>query len=267
MANLITQEIVINPNQQSPQVQLIKSKLFKTFNTFFFSAAIGAASAAERVVDTFHKELTDDDRHKLELVVLAAYGAIKWNELVKLIEEDFQALAEAGVKEGMNQLSSTSKNLEENSYNFAVDLAKKRAAEIVGKKYDDGTLKYDPTAKWNVAETTREDLGDLVENLFVLEGNLDKIHDEILNSSIFSVERSELITNFESDFLHTQSNLQTWAFSGIVHKVEVILSPEHVIEDECDEIVGRNPHDVHSLPIIPIHPRCKCSIKVVEIIQ
>lgn len=143
----------------------------------------------------------------------------------------------------------------------ALDFARHRAAELVGKQIVDGKLRENPNPKWSINETTRNGLRNLVSEAITLGWGPGELQQRILDSFFFSDQRAEMIARTELAHAHVQGNLEGWRSTGVVAGKRSILADTHPFEDVCDEneLQGAVPldepfQDGSMGP--PYHPNC-----------
>jgi hypothetical protein len=143
--------------------------------------------------------------------------------------------------------------------NIAKTYAQERAAEMVGKKWVDGKLVDNPNARWSIAETTRDQLREIIEEAFTKKTTMKDLADQIKSAGTFSDARAKMIAATEVQRSEHLGNLAGWKKSGVVKKVNWLLSHDHTEDDECDDNEAGNPYDIDQVPDIP-HPNCHCSL-------
>ena len=75
-----------------------------------------------------------------------------------------------------------------------------------------------------------------------------------------------MIARTEASRAETQGNLEGWRGSGIIETVNVVLSADHDLEDECDEMADGGPYAIDDLEDVPpFHPNCFCSLTIGEL--
>lgn len=244
---------------------MIRQQLQRVLRVFFSKSAKTAATAAIKKAKELNK-ITEDERKKAEVIALAAYDAILWNNLVEAVREELQAVVEQAGQEGLQQLNVANETVKEAINRIAVDYATMRSAEMVGMQYEEEKLVEFPAATWNIAKTTKDDLFDLAIRALQKNSSFSTLEEDILTAKTFSLERTELIAKQETAIAQVKTNLDVWRRTGIVTKVEVFVSNRHSIIDQCDDLVDSNPYDITDVPLIPAHPRCECGIRAVEVI-
>ena len=201
-----------------------------------------------------HKGAKDD--------VLRGLDDIKWEDLALDATKDITNIATEYAKRGLTQLGINDADLMATVNEVARDWAKQRAAEMVGMKYDDeGNLVENPDAKWSIAETTRDDIQELVTEAFEEHTSLKELSQQILDATTFSRYRANMVATTEASNAQAQGSITAWQASGVVEEVSVMLSYDHEGEDECDEVVDGGPYPLTEvLGLVPIHPNCECTV-------
>lgn len=143
----------------------------------------------------------------------------------------------------------------------AVDYAKKRAAELVGKRIDaDGNLVDNPNAKWSVPQTTRDRLRAEIEN--ALESGLTETQ---LRKRLESEEiwnwRADMIARTEVAYALNAGTVDSYKGVG-VEKVEIIDGPGCLEDghDDSEPGVDGETWPLEKFEEFPLgHPNCRRS--------
>jgi hypothetical protein len=256
--------IQIDHGSPGAQLQMARQHLQKSLHRFFIRAGKAAGEAAKVRADEVLKATEDE----LDAIAAAANKAIDWEEIV---DETIAILREAngmGGKDGIAQLAikaSLVPDMEAKVEAAALVYAKDRAAEMIGKKYVDDELIGDSNAEFVISDTTREDIKDIVENAFEQNMSSSQLKTAIEEATTFGPERAELIAKTEVALAQVQGNLAVWKETGLVKTVNIVLSANHYLTDECDVISDGGPYPINEMPFIPAHPRCQCVIVAAEI--
>jgi hypothetical protein len=263
--NTGTHPLEIRVADPNPRFQLIRQQLARVFAVFFAKAKKKAVAAALNKTREFVKfgktqQLSDEQRR---LIILAAYAAIQWQELVSGVTTDLYAAAQSGAAEGLMQAGDTSENSLTKVNEFAQKYARNRAAEMIGKKYEEDELVANSNAKFIISDTTKDDLRDVMEQSFAKEETLTELQERILTAGTFSDLRSQLIAKTEVALAQTSNHLNAWKETGVVTKVGIRLSDSHTVYDECDEI-AEEIYKIENCPLIPVHPNCRCTIYAID---
>jgi hypothetical protein len=254
----------IDHGTPSPKLQLVRQQLQAVLSSFLRKAAKKAASAAEQKA----AEVIKADEDELMQILYAANGAVDWEEIVDSTTSELKTAYEDGGKDGIAQLAISHNlvpDMTDKVVSSAEQYAKKRAAEMVGKKFIDGELIGDSNAEWVIAETTRDDLKDIIEMAVTQKMSSQELATAIQEAGTFSEARAELIAKTEIALAQVQGNLDVWKLTGFVKTVSILLSADHDIVDECDDAAAGGPYPIDDMPFVPRHPRCKCVIIATEI--
>lgn len=146
----------------------------------------------------------------------------------------------------------------------ALAFARKRAAELVGRKWVDGALVDNPDARWAITDTTRHVLEELVQRAFSAGLTPDEAAQEIEDSGIFGEARAEMVASTEMARAQIKGALTTAKDIGVVAK-QSELSGDHDIDDECDEAVDDGVVAIEDSFSTgedgpPYHPNCNCAL-------
>lgn len=111
---------------------------------------------------------------------------------------------------------------------MAKDIARSRAAELVGMRIDEnGNLYPNPDAEWAISDTTREQLVGLIQNTEPTE-----LPQAIRDSLAFSPYRARMIAQTETHFIQTSTAYNYAQESGRTYK-QSVLSNTHGQDDQC----------------------------------
>ncbi len=202
--------------------------------------------------------------------ILAAIDFSVWDALVKEVQPDLETTAREAVATvfATLNLSTEGSDLFNLSDTQALEYAEMRAAELVGKKWVDGVLVDNPSARWAITETTREDLREMIGQAFAEQWTPAELARRIDESFTFSAGRAEMIAQTETAFAQTAATVQTGKNFGATTK-STQMSNLHDVDDECDlaQAAGEIPIDdpfpdgaLH----VPLHPRC-CCVEMVRV--
>lgn len=145
----------------------------------------------------------------------------------------------------------------------AIAYARDRAAELVGKRYEDGELVDNPRAGYAIDDATRELLRADVSTALEEGWSNDRLATAIAENYAFSDARAETIARTETAFADVQGNLAGWRASGEVAQKQWIVGDACC--DECADLDGvvvdldeDFPGDGGDGP--PLHPNCRCDV-------
>src|SRR5690348_1952882 len=193
--------------------------------------------------------------------------ADEWERIANAATPELQAAAIAGSNLGVLQLGITDDGMISRVNQVASEWANYRGAELVGtRRNTDGSLSLNPDARWRIDETTRNDLRNVVKDLFEIETpSLRDVEDRIQQAGIFSDTRATMIARTEISRAQTQGNLASWRESKQVKTVRWQLSGDHDHDDECDENAAGSPYKIDEVPELPAHPNCECALVLEEL--
>lgn len=199
--------------------------------------------------------------------ILAGLDDIKWEDLALDSTKDIVNIATEYAKRGLTQLGINDVDLMATVNESARNWAEQRAAEMVGMKYDDeGNLIENPDAEWSIAETTRDDIQELVTQAFEEHTSIKELVAQILDATTFSSYRANMVAVTEASNAQANGSITAWQASGAVEEVSVMLSYDHEGEDECDEVVDNGPYSlVEVLGLVPVHPNCECTVVATKV--
>ncbi len=189
----------------------------------------------------------------------------EWEYIADHAEEYLVNARRAGVSNGAVQLEITNEGMLDSINTVARDQARERAAELVGmRRTAEGKLIRNPSARWAITESTRNDIREIVTDALGREQvTLRDIEDALEAKGTFTDTRASLIANAEIARAQTQGNLLSWRMSGRVTEVGWRLSMDHDHDDECDDLAGAGPYKINEVPDCPAHPNCICALVIV----
>lgn len=213
---------------------------------------------AVTVTETVLKaEAADVDRILLKLQLLIQAFELLYEPTAELLEEivrqgGLAAIVQIGADQSIvNQVNER-----------AVQYARDRAAEMVGKKWVGNVLIDNPNVAWRIDEATRAMLRrDLVAAVEEGASN-DAIAERIRDSYVFSDERAITIARTETAFADVAGNVAAYRASGQVASKEWLVA-----EDCCDdcqaldgEVVPLDAKFSDGSEGAPAHPNCRCDV-------
>jgi hypothetical protein len=182
------------------------------------------------------------------------------------LEDSLKESMLSGIHAGALDLQITDADLLADANEEAAAWARNRAAELVGMKYnDDGELVPNPDAKWAITGTTRDEIRRIVAEGFEdTAATAESIAADIDAAGIFSPERAAMIAGTEIAHAQTAGNISIWQDSGMVSKINVLLSNAEGVCDECSDIADGGPYELDDIADeYPFHPNCRCTLTVV----
>jgi SPP1 gp7 family putative phage head morphogenesis protein len=177
-----------------------------------------------------------------------------------LLEE----ITSSGGAAALAQIGFTADDSITNQLNeYALDYAKDRSAEMVGKKWVDGELIDNPNAEWVIADATRDMLRADIAAAIESGASNDRLADQLAENYAFSDDRSQVIARTETAKADVAGNLNAYRESGQVEGKRWLTAPDCC--DECLELDGETagidedfPDDGGDGP--PLHPNCRCDV-------
>jgi len=177
--------------------------------------------------------------------VLSGLDSIPWADLALDTTKDIVAIATEYARRGLYQLGISDATMMTTVNEAARKWATDRAAAMVGMQYDDsGNLVDNPNAEWSIAQTTREDIQELVTQAFAEHTTINELADQILEATTFSQYRANMVAATEASNAQANGSLSAWQESGVVEEISVMLSFDHGEPDECDDVVDSGPYTV-----------------------
>lgn len=196
-----------------------------------------------------------------------ALDSLKWDDLLAPLHEYMAKMYQAGTDIPSNggqyrplDLNFTQPDL------TAVDYAKRRSAELVGKRVlEDGSVVENPNPEWAITPGLREDIRQAVQG--ALEGHEltpDNLARDIQHLSGFQYPRARMIAQTELAFAYNSGHHDQAHRMGYTLKSS-LLGSLHNQPDECDDNAAASwipiEEDFPSgdeMP--PYHPRCVCDL-------
>lgn len=205
-------------------------------------------------------ELSTEGRDKLRVALVA--------ELTK-VAKDGGAVGLTQVLDatGFDPKSDIDKMLSQVN-EYAVEYAEKRAAELVGMKWDEeaGAWIENPNAAWSIDQTTRNQIGDLVTQAEEKGWSNDELAEAIGDIGGFSEDRAMMIARTETAFADIRGNLMGWGESGVVETKEWSVTAGEGCEDcqALDQVVVNLEDNFDcggdEVDGPPGHPNCQCDL-------
>lgn len=194
---------------------------------------------------------------------------VDWSSLPIDVQAALEGVAVEGATYGLGQLSIDQPGMINKANKVAAAWAKNRSAELVGKKWSGSKLVDNPDARWAISDTTRSRLSALVSGAFDDETPMADLISSIQEAGDFDVSRAENIARTEVSFAQNQGNLLGWKASGLVRKVDWVLSSDHDDDSDCEcaPNAEEGPYDIDDVPDFPAHPRCICNLQTALIME
>lgn len=269
-------ELRIEPGTLAPASHTAKSAIESALTRAFERQRAKARERVARIVKSLKIGKDDEPNKTPEEIAAELYASVE-KEFAELPAHTAPALEEAiiaGLDKGIAEIEITDSKMISKLSQLARDWAAKRAAEMVGMKFDeDGDLVPNPHAKWNIAATTRDEIRDLVKQAFEEETKIEDlkaaIEKAIEDERAFGPARASMIARTEVVHAQVRGNFEAWKASGLVKSTRWVMSADHDIEDECDEnaekVVALGELYPSGVAAPPAHPNCRCALIAHEI--
>jgi len=230
------------------------------------------AAQVVRQLKGHHWKLAKDDSGDVDDAAEAAAvaGSLDLSGLDALIDATPEYLDRIAADSGKQALATLGvfdqSDLVNQVNQFSLSFARQRAAEMVGKKWVDGELVDNPNADWVISDATRDELRDIIGDIYSGDLNPSDLQDTIQNAGAFSEDRAKLIARTELQNANAQGTLAGFKAArdtGI--KVLKSWYPDETACEICLENADDGDIDLDSdfssgddAP--PAHPACGCSI-------
>ena len=253
----------IDPGHHSPDTRQAQSRIETAIAKVFMRQKDRAVHAAEKLLKV---RKADDADHKADSIY--AEIAAEWNSLPPEIRAALEQAGLSGAADALLQIEVSDAGLLSSVNTIAADYASKRAAEMVGMKYDAaGDLVPNPSAKWAISDTTRDRLREIIQNAFEEKTPFSEVINDIRNADIFSDKRAAMIARTEVSQAQVGANFEVWKQSGLVKSVKWLAlgaDPCPICEDNAGE-VRKLGERFPSGDVYPTaHPNCYCILQAVD---
>jgi len=153
----------------------------------------------------------------------------------------------------------------------ALDYARERAAEMVGKRRNlAGDLVDNPDAEWRIDDSTREFLRADVGQALADGWSNDKLASTIADSYAFSDDRAMTIARTETQMAANTGAVNGYKASGVVDGKQWLTAEDDLVSEDCvengaagdngDGVIGLDEDFPSGDDAPPAHPNCRCSI-------
>jgi hypothetical protein len=219
--------------------------------------AIGRQVA--RKLSGVHKAAEEEDKDPI--------ASVDWTPLAEAAQAEMVDVATDGARRALVVFGvEDDASITEQVFKDAVAWAKARAAELVGKSWDDdGQLIDNPDAEMAISDTVREEIRAAVAQSLEEGESAADLADRIEGLGAFSAERAELIARTEIIRANANGQMEAMRSSGVVTKKGWSTSTEDTVCDECQENEDAGDVDIdEDFPsgddCPPAHPACMCVV-------
>ncbi len=143
--------------------------------------------------------------------------------------------AGASMVQQMELSTSASKDLLIQVDQASVEFAKKRSAEMIGKKFVKGKLVNNPNATFAITAKTRKLIRKDIINALENGESVGQLGTRLADNYSFSAQRGRAIAITELSNASGTTGMEAWKLSGVVQSKQWLLSGNHVVPDGCDE--------------------------------
>lgn len=259
--NKVLKRAILDPRSDNPARQHARARLERALNHIFERQKEKAASATERLIKKIRKD-DDSSSHVADEIYLAIEA-----EFASLPAEARAALEQAalsGANDAWLQIEITDSDIIGGVHHLAADYASKRAAEMVGMRYDDsGELVANPNAKWAITDTTRDRLREIIKNGFEDQTPISELVTAVREADIFSESRAATIAKTEVRTAQVHSNIEVWKKAGVKTAKWLAHGPDPCVEclmnADVTREIGKEYPSGDKWPLA--HPNCYCYLQ------
>ncbi len=197
--------------------------------------------------------MPDSDQFADEIIL-----SLDWDSIPALVRPELEEAVRAGVATAVTTGTQITTNLIQEINQQAQEWASTQAAELVGMKYDvDGNLVPNPDATFNITETTRDQLREIVTNAMAQETDISDIMADIDAAGIFSEDRALMIARTEVNRAEVGGNLEAYRQMG-TESLDWDPAPDAC--PECLDRADNGPYTVEEFYDLldETHPNCRC---------
>lgn len=200
-------------------------------------------------------------------VVSGALSFTDWgNRLPDIFHTHLEPIIIDGVQMGFLQIDiDPTPDMLDLANERAVEFARNRGAELVGRKWVDGVLIDNPNPKWAITESTRDMVRKAILEAMKEGWSGDTLKQRLMDDYAFSESRASMIARTECAYADAHGNLEAYIASGVVEGKRSILSNrgEHGVDDVLNAEQGVIPlaqefQSGHQT--VPYHPHCQCDV-------
>lgn len=269
------------PNEANHEHEKVEKAAKKTYRPINRERpkVVAARLQAQQIIAEFLQEqameLGEQLSGSLNHIAKSQNGLVDWllnglsfSSWTKLAKKLFPILRDVfgdGAHSSLISVGVSPKGKMRHIRSLASAWADNRAAEMVGMRWVGGVLLPNPDAKWQITESTRQMLRDLVEKAVSEGWATDKLQAEIVTHTAFSGSRAAMIARTEIANADMAGTLTGWQQSGVViGKRWQTVGDDKVSEScqECAKVGAIGLDDVFpSGRTRPAnHPNCRCDL-------
>ena len=211
----------------------------------------------KQVVAAYGKIAKADDNGD----TISSQIALDFTAVLQVTAKNLNAAAYEGSKKAISRLPD---DLDLNPASIAEGVGDYRAAELVGKKYDDdGDLVDNPDAKYAITDGTRNLVAGDIDTAMKEGWTTDQLADALEENYAFSEGRAETIARTEIARADMQGSMKTYRESKVVTGKQWLLAedPCDICQDNADDgIIDLDDDFTSGDDAAPAHPNCECDV-------
>jgi SPP1 gp7 family putative phage head morphogenesis protein len=194
-----------------------------------------------------------------------AVDGADWAPIAEAVAAETATVAADGAKRALTTLGvADDESITSQTFTKAVDAAKARAAELVGRRWDGDELVDNDDASMTITDSTRGDIRDAVADAIEDGDSAAELADRIEGLGAFGEDRALAIARTEIIRAHAQGQMTAMRESGVVHMKAWSTAGEEV----CDDCQGNEDQGAIDLDddfesgddAPPCHVNCRCSV-------
>jgi SPP1 gp7 family putative phage head morphogenesis protein len=243
--------------QDRKATKKLQAQLAKTLTKFLADQVKPIAAQLHAVIN----KADGDSKSKAKKAVDEL--KIDWDSLVPDVSVVIGAVAEDGSKTALKMLDVSA-----DTGPTTTEWAQNRAAELIGKKWEDGVLVDNPDAQWVITDSTRDMIQAFTADAIDSGMTTDELADALEESFAFSPARAEMIARTETALADSAGQMEGYIASGVVEGTEWTTAEDDRVSDDCmmNGEAGVIPlGEVYPSGDLapPAHPNCRCAIVAV----
>lgn len=188
--------------------------------------------------------------------------------IYKELDSKYQIIADKSVNNTLKTYDLKDVDVVNNSITQSNLYAKRRSAELIGKRIKkDGSIIDNPNSNFCINDTTRDNIEDLINKAINDGWSNQQLRDELMSNYNFSKERAMMIARTETNMADNNITLKTFESAGIKKKKWLTANDDRV-EQHCIENESQGAIDIQASfknggVAPPAHPNCRCTILAV----
>lgn len=184
-----------------------------------------------------------------------------WEEFNDLFGQSLAISAQSGVTAAYAQIGLKDQDAFVVANEGAIEYAKNRSAELVGKRINaEGDIVDNPNSAYSVDDATRELIRSDVTTAMEEGWSNDELASALVDNYAFSEHRAETIARTETAFADTNGNKALYEASGLVESKQWIVGADccDICAELDGEVVGLDEKFSDGSDCPPGHPNCRC---------